>query len=149
MSIKKLILVFSVLIVFTCMATAQDQTQDQAKPTIQHVTVKPTSPASGKEMYTSYCAVCHGTDGKGNGPAASALKVPPTDLTLLSKNNGGKYPSLKVSSAIHGEGAVPAHGSKDMPVWGPLFWNMSGGHEGEVQQRVANLTKYIETLQVK
>ncbi len=149
MSIKKLILVFSALFVFTCMAVAQDQTQDQTKTTIQHVTVKPTSPASGKEMYTSYCAVCHGTDGKGGGPAASALKTPPADLTLLSKNNGGKFPSLKVASTIRGTSDLPAHGSKEMPVWGPLFRSISGGHEGEVQQRAANLTQYIETLQAK
>jgi mono/diheme cytochrome c family protein len=101
-------------------------------------------------MYTSYCAVCHGTDGKGGGPAASALKTPPADLTMLSKNNGGKYPALKVTSTIRGGPSnLPAHGSKEMPVWGPLFWGMSNGHEAEVQQRVTNLTHYIETLQAK
>jgi mono/diheme cytochrome c family protein len=100
-------------------------------------------------MYTTYCAVCHGTDGKGGGPAATALKVPPTDLTNLSKSNGGKFPAMKVMSAISGQSAVPAHGSREMPVWGSLFWNMSHGHEGEVQQREANLTKYVESLQAK
>jgi hypothetical protein len=100
-------------------------------------------------MYTAYCAVCHGTDAKGGGPAASALKTAPTDLTLLAKNNGGKYPEMKVSSAIRGEGGPPAHGSKDMPVWGSLFWSMSAGHEGELQQRVSNLPHYIESLQAK
>jgi mono/diheme cytochrome c family protein len=130
------------------MVAAQDQTQGQTK-TVQHVTIKSTSAASGKEMFTSYCAVCHGTDGKGGGPAASALKTAPADLTLLSKNNGGKYPALKVSSAIRGTNDLPAHGSKDMPVWGPLFFGLSNGHEGEVQQRVSNLTTYIETLQAK
>jgi len=149
MPIKKLILVFSAVIVFTCMVAAQEQTQDQPKTTIQHVTVKHTSPASGKEMYTSYCAVCHGADGKGGGPAASALRIPPADLTLLSKNNGAKYPAMKVSSILHGISDLPAHGSKEMPVWGPLFRSMSGGHESEVQQRVANLTQYVETLQAK
>jgi mono/diheme cytochrome c family protein len=140
---------FTALFVFACMVAAQDQTQGQPEKVIKHVTVKSTSPVSGKDMYTAYCAVCHGTDGKGGGPAASALKVPPNDLTLLSKNNGGKYPSLKVSSSIRGESTTPAHGSKDMPVWGSLFWSMSSGHEGEVQQRVTNLTRYIESLQAK
>lgn len=149
MSIKKLILVFPVLIIFAGTVAAQDQTQDQPTTTIQHVTVKPTSAASGKEMYTSYCAVCHGTDGKGAGPAANALKIPPADLTLLSKNNGGKFPAMKVSSTLRGTSDLPAHGSKEMPVWGPLFRSMSGGHEGEVQQRVANLTQYVESLQAK
>jgi len=149
MSIKKLILVFPAMVAMACMVGAQDKTQDQPKTTIQHAAVKPTSPASGKDMYTAYCAVCHGTDGKGGGPAASALKTAPADLTLLSKNNGGKYPAMKVGSAIRGTNDLPAHGSKDMPVWGALFWNMSQGHETEVQQRVSNLTQYVESLQAK
>ena len=146
---KKLIVMLTVLIAFTCTVAAQNQTQGQPEKTIKHVPIKSTSPVSGKDMYMTYCAVCHGTDGKGGGPAASALKIPPNDLTLLSKNNGGKYPSIKVEASIRGEAAFPAHGSKDMPVWGALFWSVSKGHEGEVQQRVVNLTKYIESLQVK
>ncbi|MFZ0419130.1 MAG: cytochrome c [Candidatus Sulfotelmatobacter sp.] len=149
MSIQKLIVMSTALILLSCAVAAQDNTPDQSKTVIQHVPITSTSPVSGKEMYTAYCAVCHGTDGKGGGPAASALKTPPTDLTLLSKSNGGKYPALKVTSAIRGTADLPAHGSKDMPVWGELFWSMSRGHEGQVQQRVANLTHYIETLQAK
>ena len=149
MSIKKLILMCIAPMVCLGMVAAQEKTQEQPEKSIKHVPIKSTSPISGKEMYTAYCAVCHGTDAKGGGPAAGALNVPPTDLTLLARNNGGKYPAMKVTSAIHGESALPAHGSKEMPVWGPLFFNMSGGHEGEVQQRVANLTHYIETLQAK
>ena len=146
---KKLILIFAVILVSVCAVAAQDQMQGAPDKTIKHVPVKPTSPVSGKEMYTAYCAVCHGTDGKGGGPAASALKVPPTDLARLTQNNGGKYPALKVEAAIRGDSSFPAHGSKDMPVWGALFWNMSGGHEAEVQQRVSNLTQYIQSLQAK
>ena len=116
---------------------------------VKHVPVKQTSAASGKEMYNMYCAVCHGTTGKGGGPAADALKTVPTDLTALTKNEGGKFPSAHVASAIRGDINVPAHGSKDMPIWGNLFWHMSQGHEGEVQLRVANLTNYIESLQAK
>ncbi len=150
MSTQKLMVMFTALTVFVWVAAqTQVQGQDQTQKTIQHVPVKATSPASGKEMYTTYCAVCHGTDGKGGGPAAGALKTPPTDLTMLSKNNGGKFPAMKVASTIGGESNLPAHGSKDMPVWGSLFWGMSHGHGGEVQQRVANLTKYIESLQAK
>ncbi|MGH9645161.1 MAG: hypothetical protein ACRD3Q_22385, partial [Terriglobales bacterium] len=92
---------------------------------------------------------CHGVDGKGNGPAASALKVPPSDLTTLAARNGGKYPSLRVAAIIRGEEVLAAHGSKDMPIWGNLFWSMSGGHEAVVQQRVTNLNKYIESIQKK
>jgi mono/diheme cytochrome c family protein len=149
MSTKKLILVFPALIVLACTVAAQDQTQDETKKTIQHVSIRPTPASSGKEMYTSYCAVCHGMDGKGGGPAASALKTPPADLTTLSKNNGGKFPAMKVTSILRGTSDLTAHGSKEMPVWGPLFRSISAGHEGEVQQRVVNLTHYVEALQAK
>ncbi|HEX3322328.1 MAG TPA: c-type cytochrome [Terriglobales bacterium] len=123
--------------------------QEQSQKVVKHVPIKPTSAASGEEMYNTYCAVCHAKDGKGNGPAAEALKVPPPDLTQLSKKNGGNYPSLKVSAIIRGEQSLPAHGTKDMPVWGALFWKMSQGHESEVQQRIANLNKHIEGMQQK
>jgi len=145
MSKGKLVWVLVGLMLFAVAGASQNQPQT----TIKHVPVQATSPSSGPEMYKTYCAVCHGTDGKGNGPAASALKVVPTDLTTLSKNNGGKYPEMKVSSTIGGEGNRAAHGTQEMPVWGSLFWGMSHGHETEVQQRVANLTKYIESLQAK
>lgn len=123
--------------------------QDQAKPEIKHVPIRQTSPASGAEMYKTYCAVCHGTDGKGNGPAAEALKVPPSDLSALATKNGGKYPSMKVTAMLRGEDVLAAHGTKDMPIWGNLFWSMSEGHQAEVAQRVSNLNKYLESLQKK
>jgi mono/diheme cytochrome c family protein len=145
MLVRKVIWILPTLMIVVLLAGAQEK----PKTVIKHVPVKPTSAASGEEMYMTYCAVCHGKEGKGGGPAAEALKMPPTDLTMLSKNNGGKYPSLKVYSSIRGEANLPAHGSKEMPVWGRLFRSMSGGHEAEVQQRVANLSKYIESLQVK
>jgi len=121
----------------------------QTPPTVKHVPIANTPSNSGKEMFNSYCAVCHGTDGKGNGPAASAMKTPPTDLTVLAKNSGGKYPSAHVASVIRGQAAMPSHGSQDMPVWGPLFSSISQGHEAQVQQRTSNLVAYIETLQAK
>lgn len=116
---------------------------------IKYVRVTPTSPISGKEMYNVYCAVCHGAGSKGNGPAAEVLKTPPSDLTTLARKNGGKYPSDHVRSAIEGNLYISAHGSKEMPVWGDLFWRMSQGHSSEVQLRVNNLNRYIESLQVE
>jgi mono/diheme cytochrome c family protein len=121
----------------------------QTKPEVKHVPAPSTSAASGKEMYKSYCASCHGELGKGNGPAAAALKAAPSDLTQLSRNNSGKFPAERVISILRGQATVTAHGNRDMPVWGPVFWHMSQGHEGEVQQRIANLTHYLETMQQK
>ena len=126
------------------LSTAQEQ-----KTEIKHATASPTSAASGKEMFKAYCSSCHGEDAKGDGPAAAALKQPPADLTALAKTNGGKYPALKVTSVLRGQATLAAHGSQEMPVWGTVFWKMSGGHEAEVQQRIANLNRYIESLQEK
>ncbi|MGO9123564.1 MAG: c-type cytochrome [Terriglobales bacterium] len=122
--------------------------QDQ-KPEIKHAPAPPTSPASGKEMFNAYCAACHGRDAKGNGPAAAALNTPPADLTTLAKRNAGKYPRDRVTSILRGQAKVVAHGTQEMPVWGPVFWSLSQGHEGELQMRVANLNRYIESLQEK
>jgi mono/diheme cytochrome c family protein len=119
------------------------------KPLIEKRTAPPTSAASGAEMYASYCAACHGKNGKGNGPAAQALKVPPPDLTTLTRRNGGKFPGIVVAHAIAGEANLTAHGSKDMPVWGPVFRSLSGDDRAVAQLRVANLTKYVESLQAK
>ena len=142
MSARSKLLLLTLIVALAAFAAAQEKV-------INKVPVKPTSAASGKEMYNTYCAVCHGLTGKGDGPAAEALKVPPPDLTQMAKKNGGKYPGIKVASTIRGEAQLPAHGTKDMPIWGRLFWSMSQGHQAEVQQRVTNLTDYIESLQQK
>jgi mono/diheme cytochrome c family protein len=139
-----LIALFLAMSLLDTTANAQDQPKK-----IEHTTAAQTSPASGQEMFMSYCASCHGKDAKGNGPAASALKIAPANLTRLARDNEGKYPSNKVTSILSGQTDLAAHGNKEMPVWGKVFWSMSGGHAGEVQQRIANLNRYIESLQVK
>ena len=138
--------VSSLAILFLGLAVFAKSQQKQ----IKYVPVKPTSRTSAQEMYTAYCAVCHGIDGKGGGPAVGALKVPASDLTTLAKRNGGKYPSDHVTSSIQGDLHLPAHRSREMPVWGrEVFWRMSQGQTSEVQLRVSNLNKYIESLQAK
>jgi mono/diheme cytochrome c family protein len=110
-----------------------------------------TSPVSGSEMFKEYCASCHGADAKGHGPAVSALKVVPPDLTLLSKNNRGKFPDTRVYSSIRGDVNIDAHGSPDMPVWGTVFRDMAhtSGNDREPALRISNLCSYIQSLQQK
>jgi mono/diheme cytochrome c family protein len=116
---------------------------------IQKVPIQPTSAASGKEMFTTYCAVCHGTSGKGDGPAAAALKKRPADLTQLARKNNGTFPEVHVINFITGEDVVAAHGSRDMPIWGDLFRSLSPNSQEVSKLRVANLADYVKSLQAR
>jgi mono/diheme cytochrome c family protein len=122
----------------------------QTTPIIKEVPMKSTSPASGKQMYSTYCAVCHGMDGKGGGPAAAALKEHPTNLAQLARDNGGKFPDAHIYSVLQFGMETTAHGSKDMPIWGPALRSLDKGSpapEMQEHQRLANLTNYLKTLQ--
>ena len=82
-------------------------------------------------MFATYCAVCHGADGQGAGPAAAALKNRPTDLAQLSAKNGGKYPELLVVATLSGK-EVDAHGSQEMPIWGDLFRSLGASDRSDI-----------------
>lgn len=100
----------------------------------------------GVDLYRAYCASCHGKDGKGNGPVAPALKATVPDLTAIAKNNGGKFPVARVRRIITGEGMIASHGSREMPVWGPIFSQV----EEDVDRgpvRLENLVQYLESIQ--
>jgi mono/diheme cytochrome c family protein len=103
----------------------------------------------GLDLYHAHCAACHGPDGKGNGPAAANLKTKPADLTALARNNGGKFPAGQIRKFISGDDpTMAAHGSREMPVWGPIFHQIEEDQDlGNV--RVQNLIKYLESIQQK
>ncbi len=115
------------------------------------IPVTRTSATNGKQMYVNYCAPCHGVDGRGRGPVAAALKKQPADLALLSKNNGGKFPSTHVMTVLQFGAANPSHGTADMPVWGPVLSNMDTTNaEPNVKAlRISNLSRYLQSLQAK
>src|SRR5579863_7500671 len=113
------------------------------------IPVNRTPPNNGKQMYTNYCTPCHGADGRGNGPAAVALKTRPTDLTQLTKNNKGKFPDTHIVSILEFGSDVPAHGSATMPVWGPILGTMNRANIQDKQLRISNLTRYLQTLQAQ
>ena len=101
----------------------------------------------GPDLFRAYCASCHGKDGRGNGPAAPAIKARVPDLTVIAKNNGGQFPSARVRRIIMGDDVISAHGSREMPVWGPIFHQI----ESDVDRgyvRVENLVKYVESIQL-
>lgn len=101
----------------------------------------------GSDLFRAYCASCHGLDGKGSGPAAASLKLKVADLTVLAKNNGGRFPDARVRKVIMGDDVIASHGSREMPVWGPIFHQIEEDVDrGNV--RLDNLVKYIESIQV-
>jgi mono/diheme cytochrome c family protein len=106
------------------------------------------SSISGAATFSAYCAACHGAQAKGNGPAALALKTPPADLTTYAKRHGGTFSATDVESKVLGRALPPAHGATEMPIWGPVFRDVSVD-EQERKLRVANLVDYLKSIQLK
>lgn len=104
---------------------------------------------TGEKLYASFCAVCHGADARGGGSYAPQLKVLPPDLTLIAKRNGGAFPKMHVAEVIDGEFQKQAHGSQDMPIWGPIFRSVAHGRNDSAQRRINRLVKYLESVQEK
>ena len=115
-----------------------------AQPTIKQAPIKQVPVSDAPLMFNTYCAVCHGKEGKGNGPAAAALAKVPADLTRISARNGGKFPDVRVRRYIEGLDEVAAHGTRDMPMWGGLFNALS---RDTAQLRVVALADYVKSLQ--
>ena len=133
-----LILVLSVAVVISAFA----QTMPQRQPPIRSV--------DGATIFRNNCAACHGLEGRGDGPVSKTLKRNVPDLTTLSQRNGGAFPAIHVRTTIMfgGDDLLPTHGSKTMPIWGPIF------HEIEFDQdlgnvRLENIAKYLESIQRK
>ena len=116
----------------------------QAQPAVKTGPIKQVPASDAAAMFQTYCAVCHGREGLGNGPAAKALIRTPADLTKISARNGGTFPDVRVKRYIEGLDEVPAHGTRDMPMWGDLFRSLS---RDTAQIRVQALNDYLKSLQ--
>ena len=111
----------------------------------------PEEMAEARDLYVRDCAPCHGVDGTGNGPEAGKLQLPPSDLTRLSALHGGEFPRDYVIEIITGEREVPAHGTREMPVWRVHYGPPGSGPAAVaalyVNRRLELLVRYIESLQ--
>ncbi|MEP9373657.1 c-type cytochrome [Mesorhizobium sp. KR1-2] len=105
-------------------------------------------PANGAEEFRNSCAVCHGVRGRGDGLMAEVLTRKPADLTVLERNNGGRFPLDRVLATIDGRFIVPGHGGRTMPIWGNVFREENNGADANVaQQKILALAEYIRSLQ--
>jgi mono/diheme cytochrome c family protein len=111
--------------------------------------------ATGADEFQNSCAVCHGEDGRGDGPLAKVLTVKPADLAQLAKRNDGVFPIEKVSETIDGRTQIAAHGTREMPVWGARYEAEASrrygpyGSEAAVKTRIHLLVRYLQSIQQK
>ena len=121
---------------------------------------------AGKAEFQSSCASCHGADARGKGPVSSHLKTSPADLTILAKNNNGVFPTNAVYETIYGSKTIPAHGTREMPIWGERFnpivnlphyvdsyyWQKAGPQQSPevvVRTRILAVIDYLNRIQQK
>jgi len=132
----------AVLLCFSSVAAQVDNKSETSKSAaavlIQSV--------KGADLFRAYCASCHGPTGVGNGPVAPALKLRPLDLTAIAERNHGKFPTDRIARVIAVDDRILPHGSREMPVWGPIFHEVEKDQDwGEV--RVHNLVEYLRSIQ--
>ncbi|MGA9673144.1 MAG: c-type cytochrome [Terracidiphilus sp.] len=125
------------------LSTAQNPPAKIAIPVVN------VSPTDGKQMFTSYCAQCHGVDGRGAGPIASELQKPPADLTRIAKNNGGRFPEARISAVLEFGIASSGNRPSQMPAWGSEFVRRSHLSPNDKELRILNLIRYLESIQAR
>ena len=105
---------------------------------------------SGAQLYARFCASCHGEHGQGDGRVAASFKIMVPDLTQIARRHGGTFPEAQVRKIIDGRTTLPAHGSREMPVWGFEFLTQAATEPEPHQssdELIARLTNYIRSLQ--
>jgi mono/diheme cytochrome c family protein len=136
----RMLLTVVILLTFALTCSVAFTSDDNKQPPAGYV-------PSGKQLYKEHCAACHGMDGQGHGPAAPSLITAPANLTTLTQRNGGTFPAEYVSNVIRFGPGFGAHGSSEMPVWGPIFLYIEHYNEAAARQRIKNLCGFLESIQ--
>ena len=138
--------VLSTVVICTLLLATSRFSAAQAK---QAQSADVANPKSGALIFRQDCAVCHGEDAKGHGPASVALNVRPANLTTLAQRHGGKFPDEYFTSVLRNGIAIPEHGPPEMPSWGADFRTGYGLNDAQVTVRILNLKNYIKSRQAK
>jgi mono/diheme cytochrome c family protein len=143
-----LFVVFALLILCHSSASGQAEAAAQPQPLTKAQLDRLIYSIKGPDLYRAHCAPCHGTEGKGDGPMVAVMKMKVPDLTVMAKNNAGQFPAANVRKMITGQDVLLSHGSREMPIWGPIFHQIEDDKDfGNV--RVENLVKYLQSIQQK
>lgn len=135
-------------VLLTCLGAGRAPQEAAPKSSTPNQPVHLISSLEGRDLYRFYCASCHGTDATGNGPAAPAMRLSVPDLTTIAHRNGGIFPRARVRRIIAGDDQLLSHGSREMPIWGPIFHQVEQDRDWGLV-RLENLAKYLESMQKK
>lgn len=105
---------------------------------------------SGEKLFQRFCAACHGTEAKGDGPVASSLSVQVPNLRELTQRNRGSFPADNIVRIIDGRTILKPHGSRSMPVWGDEFLRAEAGDpvaERETADMIKKMVEYLRSIQ--
>ncbi|HTU67579.1 MAG TPA: cytochrome c [Steroidobacteraceae bacterium] len=105
---------------------------------------------TGKRLFGHYCASCHGDAGRGDGPVSPLLKVAVPDVTRIAARRGGRFPDDEIFRIVDGQAPLPAHGTRNMPVWGYEFFGDDGDDaaaHGAATERIERLVRYLRSIQ--
>jgi mono/diheme cytochrome c family protein len=142
------LIVFAVVITLMIFMVGAARSSDDPVKSPQDKPVKIITSLNGADLFRAHCAPCHGENGKGHGPVAPALSVQVADLTTIAQRNGGKFPAERVRKIIAGDEVFAAHGSREMPIWGPIFHQIDNDRDyGFI--RLNNLTEHLRSIQQK
>jgi mono/diheme cytochrome c family protein len=112
---------------------------------------EPSAASGGRALYEQHCMFCHGPAGKGDGPLAKDLRVPPADLTTIAKRRAWKFPDVEIREIIDGRRSVRGHGGKEMPIWGRIFSDtgaLGESDEAGARAKLDLLVAYLRSIQV-
>ena len=88
---------------------------------------------NGRRLYLTYCSGCHGSSGKGNGPAAKMLPVKPANHTRAAVMDRLSDPYL---FQVISQGGAKVGKSANMPAWGAVLKD----------EQIKEIVAYIRTL---
>lgn len=131
--------------------TLQAAAQEPARPKPPPAVTPPgaaVAAVSGAYAYRTYCASCHGTDGRGEGPLAENLRFHPPDITLIARRHGGEFPTEKVLRIVDGRDPLKGHGGPDMPIWGDAFRNAETGYDdASARAKIRGIVEHLKAIQ--